>query len=661
MRLRKERELNRRREEEHRRAEERAAESLRHSEARFRSFFDDAPIGKSMTAPDGTFLRVNRAFARMLGYSVEELKTVSYSSLTHADDLAESREGARGLLAGELDTWNMEKRYRAKDGRYVWAHVSTALQSDDEGRPQYFVTHVYDITERKRAEVERSRLAMAVEQAGEAVLITDADGAIVYVNPAFESVTGYSREEVMGRNPRFLKSGVQDAAFYRALWTTVGGGHTWRGRLVNKKKDGTLYSEDSSISPMRDSAGAISSYVAVKRDITATLALEAQFLQAQKMEAIGSLAGGVAHDFNNLLSIILSYSTMLAEDMTAGDPRRADLLEIEAAGKRAVELTRQLLAFSRKQVLQPRVLDLNDVVTGVERMLGRLIGADIHLTVLADPDLRKVRVDPSQIEQVIMNLAVNARDAMPQGGKLTIETANVELDETYAATHAGIKPGPHVMLAVTDSGTGMDKAILARIFEPFFTTKGVGKGTGLGLATVFGIVRQSEGSIWVYSEPGKGTTFKVYLPRARSFDSDAPMPVAAEGAPAGGTETILLVEDEDGVRVLARTILRRLGYHVLDARSGGDALLICEQHTATIDLLLTDVVMPRMSGRQLSERLRPLCPDMKVLFMSGYTDDAIVHHGVLDSGVAFLQKPFTPATLGRRVREVLDAPECARA
>jgi nitrogen-specific signal transduction histidine kinase len=379
--------------------------------------------------------------------------------------------------------------------------------------------------------------------------------------------------------------------------------------------------------------------------------LQEQLRQAQKMEAVGRLAGGVAHDFNNLLSIVLSYSDLILSQIEADNPFRSDLEEVRRAGARAAELTGQLLAFSRQQVLQPRVLDLNQVLSGMERLLPRILGEHIEIAFRKADGPQLAKADPSQLDQVLMNLVINARDAMPDGGKLTIETAPVELDAHYVAEHLDARPGAHVMLAVSDSGVGMDRATMARIFEPFFTTKETGRGTGLGLSTVFGIVKQSGGSLWVYSEPGQGTTFKIYLPVVTGA-ADVPRPPVATGD-LHGDETVLLVEDEEQVRVLASHLLRRLGYTVLEARRAGEALAIAAEHPGEIDLLLTDVIMPEMGGRVLAERIQEERPDVRVLFMSGYTDDAIVHHGVLDAGMAFLQKPLTPDSLARRVREVL--------
>jgi PAS domain S-box-containing protein len=380
---------------------------------------------------------------------------------------------------------------------------------------------------------------------------------------------------------------------------------------------------------------------------------EEQLRQSQKMEAVGRLAGGIAHDFNNLLTAINGYSELTMIQLKAEDPLLHNLEEIKKAGDRAASLTRQLLAFSRKQVLQPKVLDLNSLVAEIEKMLGRLIGEDIDLQTVLHNDLGSIKADPGQIEQVIMNLVVNARDAMPQGGKLTIETQNVYLDEEFAEQHIATNPGPYVMLAVSDTGTGMDEQTQARIFEPFFTTKEMGKGTGLGLSTVYGIVKQSGGNLWVYSELGQGTTFKVYLPRIDEGAAEYKRSAENEDA-FRGTETVLLAEDEEMVRKLSARVLEMYGYQVLEAANGGTAFLICERHQGNIDLLLTDVIMPEMSGRELANRLNELRPEMKVLFMSGYTDDAIVHQGVLDEDENFIQKPFTPNALGQKVREVLD-------
>jgi signal transduction histidine kinase/ActR/RegA family two-component response regulator len=378
-----------------------------------------------------------------------------------------------------------------------------------------------------------------------------------------------------------------------------------------------------------------------------------QLAQAGKMEAIGHLAGGVAHDFNNLLMVIMGRTELLLNDLEATDPKRSTAKVIEQTAQRAADLTRQLLAFSRKQVLNPAVLDLNAVVSKMGEMLRRLIGEDIALVTVLGSALGHVKTDPGQIEQIIMNLAVNARDAMPEGGRLTLETANVELDAAYTRKHVGARPGPHVMLALSDTGIGMDAQTQARIFEPFFTTKGPRKGTGLGLAMVYGIVKQSGGNIWVYSEPGKGATFKIYLPRIED-PIDGSQVGSSLPAPVHGVETILLVEDEDTVRDLTRDILEAHGYTVLEARHGAEALRISEQHAGTIDLMLTDVVMPEMGGREVAERLTVLRPATKVLFMSGYTDSAIVHHGLLDAGTAFLQKPFSATVLVRKVRATLD-------
>jgi PAS domain S-box-containing protein len=507
--------------------------------------------------------------------------------------------------------------------------------------------------DRQRAEEDRARLSLAVEQAAEAIVITDIQGTIVYVNPAFETVTGYSRQDAIGKNPRVLKSGRQDAEFYANLWTTLLGGEAWSGRFINRRKDGTHFEAEAVISPVRDAAGRVTNYVCVQRDVTRERQLEEQVRRSQRIEAVGRLAGGVAHDFNNLLTIIAGYSDLLLQVMAGDDPKSAHVGEIKKAADRAAALTRQLLAFSRRQVLAPQVLDLNGVVTGLQGMMRRLIGEDIGLVMLPAKDLGRAKLDPGQIEQVILNLVINSRDAMPQGGKITIETANANLDEKYGGGHFPVKPGSYVMLAVSDTGCGMDANTQAHIFEPFFTTKEQGKGTGLGLSMVYGIVKQSGGYIWVFSEPGQGAAFKLYFPRVDA-EAVAAQPAMVASVQHGGAETILLVEDDSAVRSLVSGVLKSSGYKVLVAQNGVDALVVHEQHQGGIDLLVTDVVMPQMNGPELAAHLARFRKKMKVIYISGYTDDAIVHHGVLDSDAAFLQKPFTPEALARKVREVLD-------
>ena len=417
------------------------------------------------------------------------------------------------------------------------------------------------------------------------------------------------------------------------------------------RADGAHFPVEYWSSPIRRNSRIVGAVV-IFLDISERKRLEEQFRRSQKMEAVGRLAAGVAHDFNNLLTVIIGYGEML-QRACRRKTRRELVQEMTTAGDRAASLTRQLLAFSRKALVEPKIFDLRSVVADMDKMLRRIIGEDIQWTVVADPDVGVVKADPSQMEQVILNLAVNARDAMPQGGKLTLEVRHAELDETYAREHPEVRPGPHVLLAVSDTGCGMDAATLARILEPFFTTKG-DRGTGLGLATVYGIVKQSGGHVAVYSEVGRGTTFKVYLPRVerrRTASKSQP----GQTAMPRGQETVLLVEDEDGVRALTRRVLRDCGYTVLDAADGEEAARIARQHPEHIDLLVTDVVMPRMGGREVAVRLTILHPEIKVLFLSGYTDDAVVRHGILEGEVAFLQKPFSPAALAAKVREVLDS------
>ncbi|MGC8877880.1 MAG: PAS domain S-box protein [Anaerolineae bacterium] len=507
---------------------------------------------------------------------------------------------------------------------------------------------------RIRAEAELIRLSTAIEQSAESVVITDKAARIVYVNPAFERLTGYSRAEVMGQNQRILKSGQQDAAFYRTLWATITSGQPWHGRLVNRRKDGSLYTEEATITPVTDKRGRITHYIKVARDITRELQLEQQFLSAQRLEAVGRLTAGIAHDFNNLLTVINGFAEIQQQYLPTDHPTYVYSKRILETGKRAATLVNQLLAFARKQPIQPQVLDLNRVIGEMEALLQRTLGEDIRLDMQLAPELWPVKMDPTQIEQVVMNLAVNARDAMPRGGALTIETANVVLDEEYVARHLGSQPGEYVLLSVTDTGIGMSREVQARIFEPFFTTKEVGKGSGLGLAAVYGIVKQNHGNIWVYSEEGRGTTFKIYLPRVRAATLAHPKQPAQVADLPRGNETILVVEDSPEVRELAMLMLHQLGYRVLEASSGGEALRMVEEHPGDIHLLLTDVVMPDMSGKALADQLSALRPGLRVLYMSGYTSNVIVQHGMLPEGIALLEKPFTMASLAQRVRAALD-------
>lgn len=482
------------------------------------------------------------------------------------------------------------------------------------------------------------------------------DGEILrptWISGNVREMMGYEVQEVLHPDWWFQNVHPEEA---ERVWTEIQSGLSARDQHTSeyrfRRRDGTYRWVRGELRMLRNANGDPQEVVGSWSDITDQKQLEEQFHQAQKMEAIGQLAGGVAHDFNNLLTVISGYSAIVLSDLGAGDPMRDCIQAISDAGARAANLTRQLLAFSRKAVLEPKVLELNEVVRETEKLLRRLIGEDVQLSVVLDSTISRVKVDRGQLGQVLMNLAVNARDSMPTGGKLTVETRAADLDQEYARLHADVQPGRYVLLSITDTGSGMSAEVKARIFEPFFTTKGIGKGTGLGLAVVLGIVKQSGGHLSVYSEPGIGTTFKVYLP---AVEEKVSAPQAAEVGNGGrGSETVLLVEDEEGVRGLAALILKTNGYKVLVAANGKDALRLVEKHPAAIELLVTDVVMPIMGGPALAEALRPRFPKLQVLYTSGYTDDAVVRHGLLQEQVAFLQKPYTPAALVRKVRQLLD-------
>ena len=521
-----------------------------------------------------------------------------------------------------------------------------------------------DITEHKRAEQilreTEERYRLLFEGNPQAMWVYDRESlAFLAVNDAAIFHYGYSREEFLSMTIKDIRASEEASALLDSIsdQTGVNAAGAWRHR----KKDGAIVDVEIISHPLV--FGGRNAKLVLANDITdrkraedALRETEEQLRQSQKLEGVGQLAGGIAHDFNNLLTVITGFSALAMRGLKPEDPLMSNLEEIQKAGDRAASLTRQLLAFSRKQVLQPKILNLDSVLLEMEKMLRRLIGENIDLRAVFEPDLGSVKADPGQIEQIILNLVVNARDSMPAGGKLTIETDNVYLDEEYVRNHIGAQSGPHVMLAVSDTGNGMDQKTQARIFEPFFTTKELGKGTGLGLSTVYGIVKQSGGNIWIYSEVGRGTTFKIYLPRVDERAQNYKQVPCVEEV-LQGNETILLVEDEEMLRKLAQKTLNMYGYQVLDAANGESAVSLFEQHQSVVDLVLTDVIMPGLSGREVVDRLHQLRPEVRVLFMSGYTDDAIVHQGVLDDAANFIQKPFAPDSLARKVREVLDRPQ----
>ncbi len=622
---------------------------LRHEKERLQAVIDNIPVMVVFFDERGRAQLVNREFERVLGWGPDEVREVNLVEACYPDPVV--RERAAALIARGDREWR-ELRTMSRHGTFHetrWANVRLA-----EGT---IIGFGEDIGERKAADEKLRQLSQAVEQSPIVVVITDLAGRIEYVNARFTELTGYCPEEVIGQTPRILKSGETSPEGYREMWEKLAAGEPWEGEFHNRRKDGTLFWERALITPIRDPEGRVTHYVALKEDVTREKAQEealrrseAQFLQAQKMEAVGRLAGGVAHDFNNLLGVIGGYAEILLRAAPEEEARKR-LEEILRASERAAGLTRQLLAFSRKQVLEPKVVDLGDLVAESESMLRRLVGEDVELQVRRQAPLGQVRVDPNQMQQVLLNLVVNARDAMPKGGFLSLEVANADLDQAYATGHHPLRPGRYVALSVSDSGVGMDRETQARAFEPFFTTKEPGKGTGLGLSTVYGIIKQSGGFIWLYSEPGAGTTFKIYVPRV---DEEEPAVAAQPAAEVrGGHETVLLVEDEAALGTIAAEMLEMSGFRVLGASSGFAALAIVGGG-AQVDLLVTDMVMPGMSGRELADRVRQLRPGLRVLFMSGYSDEIVDRHGSLGPGERLLQKPFSIAQLLAGVRASLD-------
>jgi two-component system cell cycle sensor histidine kinase/response regulator CckA len=682
----------------------RGEQALRESEERYRDLIENARDIIYTHDLQGNYTSTNKASEVITGYTQAESLKLNLADAVAPEYLEKARRMLEGKLEGEAETiYDLE--LIAKDGHRVAVEVNTRLVFEANA-PVAVQGIARDVTERKRAQ------AMQIRRGAQQALRGDINSALAETNTPLRRLLEHCSEAMVqhldvalariwtfNRNEEMLELEAS-AGMYTQLEGSLAhldvgafnvsriaenhlphttndilsdrkvGDKQWARRegmiafagyplIVEARVIGVMavFSRqrlaDDTLDALSSVADIISQGIERKRAEEALQASEDQLRQSQKLEAVGQLAGGVAHDFNNLLTVINGYSDLLMRRMSQGDEMRSKVEEIKKAGERAASLTRQLLAFSRKQVLQPKVLQLNAVVTDVEKMLRRLIGEDIDLITVLDPSLGQIKADPGQIQQVIINLAVNARDAMPQGGKLTIETRNVHLDNEFARKHATIRAGDYVMLAICDTGMGMDAETQARIFEPFFTTKEPGKGTGLGCATVYGIVRQSDGNIWVSSEPGKGTTFKVYLPAVLN-EAQSEIENETSAALPQGREKVLLTEDEEPVRRLTKTILEINGYQVFEASDGDEALALHEKHRGEFDLIITDVVMPNMSGPQLAESLEAKSPGLKVLYLSGYTDDAIVRHGLLDQKVNFLQKPFTPDALLRKVREVLD-------
>jgi PAS domain S-box-containing protein len=631
--------------------------NLQESEAKLTEAERIAHIGYWERDYDADSITLSAEAYRIFGLSPEEPFSnlaqwhERWLQLIHPEDRSSiSVAAADAVRIGSV--YEVEYRIVRPDGQVRAVHSFGEVTRDKSGRARRMIGSMQDITERKRADEQLIRLFTAVEHAGETIVVTDSAGTILYVNPAFENTTGYERQEVIGRNPRILQSGKQDRAFYQHMWDTLLSGQVWRGRFTNKRKDGTLYEETATISPIRDEGGRVANYVAVKRDVTGESLLQRQLIQAQKMEAIGTLAGGIAHDFNNLLQVINGYAEMALFRIKEGDAGYSALLEIRRAARSAAELTQGLLTFSRRVESKLRPVDLNQELQEVAKMLTRTLPKMIEIEMDLFEPLDTVNSDPAQLQQVVMNLAVNARDAMPNGGRLSISTKNVYFDEEYCKSYLELSPGNYVLLSISDSGTGMDEETRKHIFDPFFTTKETGKGTGLGLSIVFGIVKSHGGNIQCFSEPGHGTSFKIYLPALRKTHGVAETPQLA--AYPGGNETILLVDDEESVRKLAASVLKRFGYTVLTASDGKECVEVFSREKDKIDLLILDLIMPEMDGSDCLKEILKIAPETKVVIASGYVADGQIDQAIEAGAKSFVTKPYDARQLLERVRKALD-------
>ena len=626
-------------------------EALIASEKRYRRLFEAARDGiLILDADTGKVVDVNPFILDLLGYSYGDIAGKFIWEIGAFKDITASKEAFVHLQQQEYIRYEDLPLEKA-DGRVVEVEFVSNVYLVDQAK--VIQCNIRDITERKQAEVERIRLQTAIEQVGEMIIITDPEGVIQYVNPVFEKATGYTRQEAVGQNARLLNSGKQRPEYYRNLWETISGGNVFVGRVVNKNKDGTLFTADISISPICDQSGKLVNYVAVQRDITEKLQLENQYHQAQKMESVGRLAGGVAHDFNNMLCVINGYTDLAMEKIDPSDSLYADLKEILKATARSSDITNRLLTFTRKQTIRAKSIDVNETVETLFKMLQRLIGEDIDLNWLPEADLWPVQLDAGQFDQILVNLCVNSRDAISGVGNITIETHNATFDEEYCDGHVGYIPGDLVQLVVRDDGCGLDKETKDKIFEPFFTTKDVDKGTGLGLSMVFGIVNQNKGFIIVNSEPGNGSTFNVYLPR-HIGEEEKTRPATVPEMLSNHGEMVLLVEDELSLMRMSQIMLENMGYKVLAAATPKEAMYLAQKHAGEISLLITDVIMPKMNGRDMADQIRIIYPNIKTLFMSGYTSDVFDKIDGIKESKKFIQKPFTRQELASKVRTLLD-------